>query len=477
LGAGALVLGGCGVLPTGDRRGLPSISGPSETGRVGEFTLEAAPLDFELGGRTVQTWGYNGGVPGPEIRLTEDDTLRVRLKNRLPAETTIHWHGIVLPNGMDGVPDVTQPPVKGGEDFAYEFVVPAAGTYMYHSHVGLQLDRGLYGPLIVEPRREELDYDREYSLVLDDWLDGVDGTPEDAFRELRAGGAMGGMGGGMMGGMGDEEAFGDLSYPFYLLNGRIADDPERLDVRRGDRVRLRILNPSSDTTFRVAVAGHGLTVTHADGLPVEPVGVDTVRLGPGERYDALLAADNPGVWQVAAAPEGKEGLARALLRYLESGEESPPPPDLRPRELGGRLLSYEDLEAREIEPFPSDGLFGGPDRTHELTLAGSMGEYVFTIDGQRYPDADPLEVREGEWVRFRMRNRTPMWHPMHLHGHSFQVGNGTGRGPYKDTVMVAPHMGEATFDFVANNPGEWFFHCHLSYHMESGMARVVSYGT
>ena len=476
LGAGALALGGCGVLPTGDRRGLPSIPHASETGRVKELTLEASPLDFELGGRTIPTWGYNGGVPGPEIRLTEGDTLRARVRNRLPAETTIHWHGIMLPPDMDGVPDVTQPPVKGGEDFTYEFVVPTAGSYMYHSHVGLQLDRGLYGPLIVEPKSEEMAYDTEFNLVLDDWLDGVDdSTPGGAFEELRAGGARGRIGGGMMGGMGGEDAFGDLDYPFYLINGRTAQDPETLDVRRRDRVRLRISNPSSDTTFRVAVAGHRLTVTHADGLPVEPVEVDAVRLGPGERYDALVEADNPGVWQVAAAPEGKKGLARVLLRYQESGEESPPPPGLRPRELGGRLLSYGDLEAKGIDSFPSDGLFGGPDRTHELTLAGGMGEYVFTIDGQRYPDADPLEVREGEWVRFRMQNRTPMWHPMHLHGHSFQVNNGTGGGPYKDTVMVAPHMGEETFDFVADNPGEWFFHCHLTYHMESGMARVVSY--
>ncbi len=486
VGAGALALGGCGVLSS--REDLPSPSRAPDTGRVREYAFEAAPVDFELAGRALPTWGYDGGVPGPELRLTEGDTLRVRLKNGLPADTTIHWHGLPLVNEMDGVPNVTQPPIKSGEEFVYEFVVPTSGSYMYHSHVGLQLDRGLYGPLIVEPRREDLSYDQEYALVLDDWLDGAEGTPEDALEELRAGGGgmgggmmggmgggMGGMGGGGMGGGGEAGAFGLLDYPLYIMNGRAPENPETLDVRRGDRVRLRIMNPASNTAFRFAVAGHRLTVTHADGLPVEPVEVDALRIGMGERYDVLIEADNPGVWQVAAAPEGKDGLARALLRYGESGASSPPPVGERPRELNGRLLTYGDLRNAAGESFPEGGLFSGPDRTHELTLSGGMGDYAWTIDGQPYPDAEPLEVREGEWVRFVMRNRSMMWHPMHLHGHFFQVENGTGRGPFKDTVLVEPHMGELTFDFVADNPGEWFFHCHNAYHMETGMARVVSY--
>lgn len=476
-GLGGLALGGCGVLSTDGRQRLPSPARASGTGRVREYALEAAPAGFEIAGREFSTWGYDGGVPGPELRLTEGDTLRVRLKNALPAGTTIHWHGLPVENPMDGVPDVTQPPVRSGEEFVYEFVVPTAGTYMYHSHVGLQLDRGLYGPLIVEPKREELSYDREYTLLLDDWLDGVFGTPEDALAELRgAGGMMGGMG-GMMGGPGGGPAMsGAVDYPYYLVNGRAAEDPASLAVRRCDRVRLRLMNPSSDTVFRFAAAGHRLTVTHADGLPVRPVTVDAVRIGMGERYDAILEANNPGVWQLAAVPEGKDGLARALLRYEESRGESPPPANARPPELGGRLLSYADLRDAGERSFPEDGLFSGPDRTHELTLSGDMGSYAWHIDGQRYPDADPLEVREGEWVRFNLQNHSMMWHPMHLHGHFFQVRNGTGRGPFKDTALVEPHMGELSFDLVANNPGEWFFHCHNAYHMETGMARLVSYG-
>jgi len=208
---------------------------------------------------------------------------------------------------------------------------------------------------------------------------------------------------------------------------------------------------------------------------VEPVKVDVLRIGMGERYDVLLEADNPGVWQVAALPEGKSGLARALLRYKENGETSPPPAGLRPEELEGRLLAYADLRAAREESFAPENPGGRPDRSHELTLSGGMRGYEWTMDGQRYPDADPLKVREGQWVRVTLRNMSMMAHPMHLHGHSFWVRNGTERGPFKDTVLVEPHMGETTFDFVADNPGEWFFHCHNAYHMEGGLARVLSY--
>lgn len=467
LGTGVLALGGYGVLSAHQQRYLPWISPAANTDRVQEYTFEAAPTDFELGEYKVSTWGYNDTVPGPEIRVTEGDTLHVKVENRLPEETTIHWHGVKVPNPMDGVPNITQSPIKSGEDFTYEFVVPSAGTYIYHSHMGLQLDRGLYGPLIVEPGKEELSYDREYTLLLDDWLDGVPGTPDDALKKLKSsGGSMMGGGrteGGMMGGS-------TVDYPVYLINGRPPDDPETLKVRQGEKVRLRLINPAAETTFRFAVAGHKLSVTHADGLPVESAEVDALRIGMGERYDVLLDANNPGMWQIAAAPEGKSGLARALLQYEESGESSQPPTDSRPRELEGKLLTYENLSTKGLESFS-----GSPDRTHELTLSGGMMQgYDWTINGQHYPGADPLPVRKGEWVRLQLQNMSMMVHPMHLHGHFFQVENGSGSGPYKDTALIDP-MGRITFDFVADNPGDWVFHCHNLYHMESGMMRMISY--
>ena len=469
LSAGGLTFGGCGLLSGVGRDSLPCLRHAKRTGDVREYSVVAAPISFEVGGREVHTWGYDGAVPGPEIRAREGDTLRVTIRNRLPRYTTVHWHGLPVPNAMDGVPYVTQRPVAPGEDFVYEFAVPTAGTYLYHSHVGLQLDRGLYGPLVIEPKTEELYYDREYTLMLDDWLDGLAGSPEAALDGLRGG--SGGMMGGHMSGMMD----GGAAYPLYLVNGRAPQDPGTFKVRRGEHIRLRLINPSAGTIFRFAVAGHRLTVTHADGQPVHPVEVDAVRIGMGERYDLLIEANNPGVWQIAAFPEGQGGLARSLLRYEESGEEAPPPARFRPDELDGRLLGYTDLRDACGRAYAPGGLLDGPDRVHELVLSGGMGGYVWTIDGQRYPDADPLKVSDGEWVTLTLHNLSMVAHPMHLHGHFFQIRNGTGQGPFKDTVIVEPHMGELDFDFVADNPGEWFFHCHNLYHMESGMARVVTY--
>lgn len=466
-GTGILALGGCGAFSAADQGTLPKPPRATKTGNVKSYDLEVAPAEFDLNGGKVQSWTYNGGMPGPEIRVKEGDTLRVKVDNRLPEGTSVHWHGLPIANGMDGVPDVTQQPIQSGEQFVYEFVVPVAGTYMYHSHSGLQLDRALHGPLIVEPKKEDLSYDREQTLIFDDWIDGISGqTPEDALDKLQSGGGMGDMG-GMMSGDGGS---GKLEYPLYLVNGRAPDDPETLAVRRGEKLRLRLINPASETSFRFAVGGHRLTVTHADGLPVEHVTVDAVSVGMGERYDVLVEADNPGVWQAAAAAEGKNGLARAVLRYEESGESSTPAADLVPQEMDGRLLSYDLLRTADRESFPA----GDPDRTLELVLAGGHGNYVWAINDQIYPDADPLEIRKGEWVRLNVQNASMIAHPMHLHGHFFQIDNGTGKGPYKDTATVGVHD-TLNLDFVANNPGEWLFHCHNLYHLATGMARVISY--
>jgi FtsP/CotA-like multicopper oxidase with cupredoxin domain len=222
------------------------------------------------------------------------------------------------------------------------------------------------------------------------------------------------------------------------------------------------VNASSATAFRVGVAGHDLTVSHADGRPVDPVTVDSFVFGSGERYDAVVEATNPGAWEIRGrALDGNERPARAVLRY---GDGSASPTTL---DSWGRTLEYADLRAKRI---PQE-LRGSPDRTFNLTLSPEMGgSYGWLIDGQSYPDADPLQIRKGEHVRVRMTNRSPVLHPMHLHGHFFRVGDAM-----KDTVVVPGRMGSVTFDFLADNPGDWLFHCHNLYHLEAGMARVVEY--
>jgi FtsP/CotA-like multicopper oxidase with cupredoxin domain len=488
--AGAAVLVGCRPdtsTPSPKARTAPvSVPGaPSyevareaaaSAGPARQVRLVAEEIEVEVGPDEVwRTWGYNGEYPGPEIRLQEGERLEATVENRLPADTTIHWHGLPVPNPMDGVPGLTQEPVPPGGEFVYAFAAEPAGSYLYHSHVGLQLDRGLIAPLIVEEREPHVAYDREVTLVLDDYLPG---TPEPLAEGSADGGARGGMmgGRGMMGrgrrgGMGG--MMGDQVPPYagLLINGRLPSDPVAVEVRRGERLRMRVMNPSGATTFRFAVGGHRLTVTHADGYPVRPVTVDALLVSMGERYDVVLEADNPGAWPIAAATvEGDSAPAQAVLRYRDAAAARPPAGSL-PDGLGsGRLLRLDDLRGVEDAPAPSR-----PDRTFDLTLSGGMMSPAWTIDGQAYPDAAPLEIREGERVRVTMFNRSPMIHPMHLHGHFFRTGDLRSGGVRKDTVLVPAHMGRAAFEFVADNPGRWFFHCHNVYHLEAGMAREVRY--
>lgn len=475
-GTGALLIGSCrhGTEPSRGAAGARVDASASPTGATREITLEAGLVPIDFGAQRLTSWGYNGTLPGPEIRLKQGDRLRATVRNRLPAETTIHWHGLPIPNSMDGVPNVTQPAIKAGEDFTYDFTVPVSGSYLYHSHAGLQLDRALYGALIVEPRQEPLSYDREFTLVIDDWLDGLPGTPEETMRQLVAqGDTMAGM--GDMGAMGSmaapPESPPDVVYPRYLINGRPAETPLELTVKQGERVRLRLINPSGATIYRIALAGHRLQVTHADGQPVEPVEVDVVRLGMGERYDVLVTMNRSGVWQLAAAAEGTSQLARAVVRY-QGSVGAPPPPDAVPGELRGQLLLYPMLKAAPTLQAPPPTQ---PEQVFPVKLAGGGGQYVWTINDAVFASADPIAVPRGRHIRFTIQNMSMMPHPMHLHGHFFQLVNGTGRGPLKDTVVVEP-MQSLSLDWVADNPGRWAFHCHNLYHQDAGMMRVVNVG-
>jgi FtsP/CotA-like multicopper oxidase with cupredoxin domain len=277
------------------------------------------------------------------------------------------------------------------------------------------------------------------------------------------------MGRGMMGGggMGSMMSLGIPDYLALLVNGRPPMDPPTFEVKRGERVRLRFINPSGATTYRVAIAGHRLSVSHADGRPVKPVEVDALEIGMGERYDVIVEARNPGAWAIVAAQlQGSPEPARAVLRYLDA-RGAPRPTGQEPEGLRrGRLLKLDDLVSTEAD----DRAAVAPERDVDLLLSGGMMSSAWTIGGQVYPEADPIEIRRGERVRFRLRNMSMALHPMHLHGHFFRVGRG-----WKDTVLVPPHMGEVSFEFRADNPGRWFFHCHNAYHMEMGMAREVRY--
>ncbi len=478
-----LLLGGVAVTATGalaacsQRSGPPAAPtfasptrvSPTPGQRVVEHTLTAKRATLDLGGTTVETWAYGDTAPGSLIRANAGDMLRIRVDNQLPADTTVHWHGIALRNEADGVPGLTQNPIATGASFLYEFTAPDPGTYFYHPHVGVQLDRGLYAPLIIDDPREPGDYDAEWILVLDDWVDGTGRTPDDVLAELTpadhdGSDGMGGMGGMHMGGTG-EPPFGDagdVAYPHYLINGRVPAAPDVLEGKPGQRVRLRIINAGSDTLFTVAVGGHRLTITHTDGHAVQPRETGAFYIGMGERYDAIVTLQD-GVFPVVAAPYGKKGQAMALIR---TGAGSAPGPAFRPAELDGAVLQGADLQPAPETRLPSRD----PDASEMVHLSGQMDPYRWAINGAPYGRNDPILVNEGDRVRLQLMNMTQMTHPMHVHGHTFALPSGLR----KDTVLIRP-MSSFAIDLQADNPGSWMTHCHNVYHGEAGMMIALNY--
>jgi len=472
------------------------------TGRTHRVTLTAAPAVLDLGaGITARSWAFTGRAPGREIRLTAGDTLAAELSNQLPdrTATSLHWHGIALRNDMDGVPPVTQRTVRAGANLTYRFIADAPGTYFVHPHVGVQLDRGLYAPLIVEDPREPLSYDDEWVVVLDDWVDGVTGTPDEVLAELRQGmggdsgsgshdmddmddmdmGEAGDASSSPSGGMstrfmlmGAESALlggdaGDVKYPYHLVNGRVPADPDVYRGRPGRRVRLRLINAGGDTAYRVALGGHRMTVTHTDGFPVEHQQVDALLIGMGERYDVLVTLGD-GVFPLVALAEGKEATGMALVR---TGPGAAPKATVRPEELDGRILTASRLRAADDVRLESRKV----DRVLRVELSGGMAKYDWTVNGRPFamddPTAHPLTVEEGQRVRLDFVNTTQMWHPMHLHGHTYQLDGG---GPRKDTAVVLPKQNLSVV-LDADNPGQWMLHCHNAYHAEVGMMALVAY--
>jgi FtsP/CotA-like multicopper oxidase with cupredoxin domain len=439
-----------------------------------EFNLTAAVTPIDLGAGQFQAWTYNGLNVGPEIRVTEGDRLRVTLTNNLPDPTTIHWHGLPVPNAMDGVPDMTQPPVQPGESFVYEFDAFPAGSYWYHPHVAHQVDRGLVGPIIIEPKNNPGNYDREYVLTLDDWAT-VDGAGPAAtnrmFNRDMAGmmGGMGGMMGGMMGGNSGNDPNAPLVEPVYTaytLNGRVAEAAEPLAVKKGEKIKLRFINAAAATIFDLRLAGHSMTITHSDGRPIEPFPVDVLRIAMGERYDVEVTADNPGRWRLYALPDSaSDYITLGTLQYAEALASSDSGDSL------SQTVRWNDLNQltgmlEEAYPVP---IAAGEAVVFEQSLSGGHGSPLWGINGQLWPNTDNIVVARGQPVQFNYRNSSMMPHPMHLHGHFFEIGQ---TGVRKDTVIVPSH-GLVSVRFVADNPGDWMHHCHNIYHAEAGMMNLV----
>ncbi len=463
------------------------------SGRSVTASLTPQQAQVDLGGPIARTFAYGNNIPGPLIRAKVGDELVVTVSNRLDHPTSVHWHGIALRNDMDGAAPAT-PNIPAGQDFTYRFSVPNSGTYWGHPHTGLDADMGLYLPVIVDDPGEG-DYDAEWIVVLDDWTDGVGKSPQQLYSELTGPdkpsrttsttattttspassttstaptSGMPGMannGGGTSDLLGGDA--GDIDYPYYLINGRIAAAPTTFNAKPGQRIRIRFINAGSDTAFRVALAGHSMTVTHTDGYPVIPTQVDALLIGMAERYDVIVTAAD-GVFPLVALAEGKNDLARALL---STGAGSPPDPGFQPPELGKRVGTIEMFTATTSVNLgqPQTGL------NLPVVLGGNMMQYNWMINGRPYSNTDPLHVREGDRPTITFDNPTMMYHPIHLHGHAFQLINADGSpGARKDTVIVLPKQ-KVQAVLVADNPGVWQLHCHNTYHQEAGMQTRLDY--
>lgn len=468
---------------------LPKRSGATEHqcgSGLREVHLEAREIMWELSpGKRIKAMAYNGQIPGPELRLKEGERVRIVLKNSLSEPTTIHWHGVDVPNPMDGVPGVTQKPVQPGETFVYEFEALPAGTRWYHTHFQghRQLDLGLYAPLIIEPAKPDpFPFDREYTLVFDDWATGVGNavartTEGTAGSRGRMGGMMGMMGGGMGGMMRGMMGGGQhAAYDTMTINGKAYPATRPLTIRKGERVRLRLINASADHTHVIRLASHRLQATHTDGNPlVQAVEVDAVPIAPSERYDVQFMADEPGAWFLYCSQPGHARAGEQVLVVYEGREESKPEAPVEGI-AGLTLWHYALGRGQDVLPRAS-----GEERTFNLTLSGGMmGSDVWTINGKRYPNTDPLSLKKGDRVRVALNNMSMEAHPMHLHGQSFKVlsvnRQRLAQPIIRDSVDVDAHMGSVMIEFTAHNLGDWFFHCHKPMHMEGGMITLAKIG-
>ncbi|KAA0108991.1 multicopper oxidase family protein [Mycolicibacterium sp. P1-5] len=450
------------------------------SGKTVTAHLAPGTADIDLGGVKARTLAYNNVVPAPLIRASVGDEIAVTVDNGLDHPTSMHWHGIALRNDMDGAAPAS-PDIAPGSSFTYRFSSPYPGTYWAHPHAGMDTDYGLYVPVIIDDPSDPGDYDAEWIVILDDWTSGVGTSPDEIYRGLRAGGGsmpgmprMPGMGHLRatpgVGGVGPSDLLGgdggDVSYPYYIINGRIPAAATTFSAKPGQRIRIRIINAAADTAFRVTLAGHRMTVTHTDGFPVVPTDVDAILLGMGERYDALVTAAD-GVFPLVASAEGKNAIARALLT---TGAGSSPDASFRPPQLTGGVGTVDTFTAATQVQLPPSS-----DLDLRVRLSGKMMQYEWMINGHPYDRNVPLTIHQGQLATLTFTNASMMWHPMHLHGHTFQVLKPDGSaGPRKDTLIVQP-MQTVAAKLIADNPGIWMLHCHNGYHMEAGMMTTLEY--
>jgi FtsP/CotA-like multicopper oxidase with cupredoxin domain len=420
-------------------------------------------------GADTAVWGFNQSVPGPALRFKRGEEAIVQLRNRLPQATTVHWHGVRVPNEMDGVPNVTQEVVAPNADFTYRFRTPDSGTYWYHPHQSSfeQVPRGLYGALIVEEDRP-VPVDREVVWVLSDFKLGADNQQVEDFGKVTDFGS-----GGRLGNT-------------IAINGKAAGAQQKLQLRPNERVRLRLVNAASARILSLDFAGHKPWVISLDGQGVKPRPLTApLVLGGGQRTDLILDG-TAGSGEFAIWDRRDQGTRLATIAYQGSPVRAKAlgaPPAIAPN----RIL--EPNLARATRHFLAfqGGVLGMPaigtvdgrpqDVKSIMERHGLSWTMNYTAQHEHALMHEPLfHLRKGEHVVVKMLNHTEFEHPMHLHGHFFQVvalnGKPVAERLWRDTVMMAPHA-EMDVAFVADNVGEWMFHCHILDHAAGGMMGTV----
>jgi len=576
-----------------------SVEGNVDDLPVHEYKLELKEEMVNKAGKEVKGMTVNGSIPGPTLNFTEGEYAVILVTNNMSEETSIHWHGMILPNFYDGVPYVSTPPIKPGETMRYEFAIKQSGTYWYHSHTMLQEQSGVFGSLVIQPKEETLEYDKDLVLMLSDW---TNEKPRNVLRFLKRGTEWYSIKKGTStplnkviarGALGAQLNFwkqrmegadiADIYYPAFLINGK--QEVDYPDLKPGDRVRLRIIDGAASTSFWMTFGGETPTLVSADGKDVVPVKKNKTFIGVAETYDFIVTIPEDGKLEFRIMAQDGSGTASAFLgkgKVLEAQKTQRPDKIGMMQKMakmnmtmGAPALKYRphqderfkmkeeygmhmDASSKEMDmnddamkmdhsgmemkkdsakmdhsvikmdmkkdsmmmdhskmdhsamkvadskmkmdtkkgmDMPGMDMFSeynydylrSPEKTTYdkdlpvnnilLNLTGNMQRYVWSLNGVPLAESDKIKIKQGEVTRITFNNLTMMHHPMHLHGHFFRVINKNGEySPLKHTVNVPP-MQQMTIEFYGNEYGDWFFHCHILYHLVGGMARIVSYDT
>lgn len=520
---------------------------PKRKGKIVVYHLYVKDTTINLTGKKRAAIATNGHIPAPTLYFTEGDTAKIYVHNKMDKEISTHWHGILLPNRDDGVPYITTAPIKAGETHLFEFPIRQTGTFWYHSHTKLQEQAGLYGPIVIHKAVPTKQF--EEVLLLSDF---TDIKPREVMRLLKRKSDFFAIRKDAVQSYGKALAKGhlwnkvkfewmrmpsadltDIYYPRYLMHGLV----QRFfpQYRKGDSIRLRIINGSAATYFWLQFAGGKMKVLAADGNDVIPVEVDKLLIATAETYDIQIKIPADGEYEFRATAQDIKGHSSAFFGTGAKIKVSDMPPmnyfqlmaetnqvmkQMRqmgmkmkmglsmsiPKKnasgsmhmqmnkgmdgMGGmkkikltgidiptgngndKVLSYDMLRQDTATSLPPNR----PWREVHLTLSGSMQRYVWSINGKTFSQTDQkIQIHKGENVRVYFTNATMMEHPMHLHGHFFRVLNGQGDyAPMKHTFNINP-MGTVTIEFAATEEKDWFLHCHTLYHLVAGMATLVSY--